>query len=118
MSGIKIITYAESREAFFVKKLKQAEKALDNLVKYGTDHVACAEKGEIVSFYQDALSALKEKQERDKGCEICNGGLPCDNGCDGFCDICDIPEVWKVIHKTGQYNYCPMCGRQLTEVDE
>ena len=53
-----------------------------------------------------------DKDER-AGCEVCNKGLPCENGCDGFCDICDIPEVWKTIHKTGQYNYCPICGKKL-----
>ena len=40
-----------------------------------------------------ALTALREQAERDKGCEICNGKLPCDNGCDGFCDICNVPSV-------------------------
>jgi hypothetical protein len=65
MIAIKVITYAESRESFFAKKLKQAERALDNVVKYGTDPDACAEKGEIVSFYQDVLSALREKAERE-----------------------------------------------------
>ena len=63
-----------------------------------------------------ALDALCEQAEREKGCEICNGNLPCDNGCDGFCDICNIPDVWKTIHKTGHYNYCPMCGKKLKEV--
>ncbi len=33
------------------------------------------------------ISALQEKAEREKGCDICKGALPCDNGCDGFCDI-------------------------------
>lgn len=59
-----------------------------------------------------AISALRAQEKEP--CEICSGNsLPCDNDCDGFCDICDIPEVWKTIHKTGQYNYCPMCGRPL-----
>ena len=60
-----------------------------------------------------ALSALREQAEHDKGCEICNGKLPCDNGCDGFCDICNVPDVYRTVHKTGHYNYCPMCGRRL-----
>ena len=63
-------------------------------------------------WYEEAIDALRAQEKEP--CEICSGnGLPCDNGCDGFCDICDIPEVWKTIHKTGQYNYCPMCGRPL-----
>ena len=69
---------------------------------------------EMCDALKMAMQALREQAER-KGCEVCNGSLPCDNGCDGFCDICDVPEVWKTIHKTGQYNYCPMCGRKLKE---
>lgn len=65
MTVIKAITYAESREAFFEKQLKRARRGLDNVVKYGTDPDACAEKGEIVSFYRDALEALREKVERE-----------------------------------------------------
>lgn len=71
MTTIKVITYPESREAFFEKQLKRAQRGLDNVVKYGTDPDACAEAGETVSFYQDALSALREQAERDKGCEYC-----------------------------------------------
>lgn len=66
--------------------------------------------------FTTSLSALREQAERDKGCEICNGKLPCDNGCDGFCDICNVPDVYRTIHKTGHYNYCPMCGKSLEEV--
>ena len=71
MTTIKVITYPESREAFFEKQLKRAQRGLDNVVKYGTDPDACAEAGETVSFYQDALSALREQAERDKGCDGC-----------------------------------------------
>ena len=63
-----------------------------------------------------AIAALQEQAERDKGCEICNGKLPCDNGCDGFCDICNVPDVYRTIHKTGHYNYCPICGRRLEAI--
>lgn len=72
-------------------------------------------KGYDIQSANLAIAALREQAARSKGCEVCNGSLPCDNGCDGFCDICDVPEVWKTIHKTGQYNYCPMCGRKLKE---
>ena len=60
---IKVITYSESREEFFNKKLKQAQRQLDNVVKYGTDPYACSEKGEIVSFYQDIIELLKAEKE-------------------------------------------------------
>jgi hypothetical protein len=64
-----------------------------------------------LAAYEDLEERMDKEQTK---CAICNGGLPCDNGCDGFCDICDIPDVWKTIHKTGQYNYCPICGKRLT----
>ena len=64
---------------------------------------------DVIAMYEDYERMAKEQTK----CAICNGGLPCDNGCDGFCDICDIPDVFKTIHKTGQYNYCPICGRAL-----
>lgn len=60
MSSIKAISYVESREAYFTERLKKERRKLDNLVKYGTDHYACAEQGEIVGFYEDALTALRE----------------------------------------------------------
>jgi len=40
--------------------------------------------------FETALIALKEKQERDKGCEYCRG--------------------WD---KRSGANYCPMCGRKF-----
>lgn len=61
MSETKAITYTECREAFFVKKLKKAERGLDNLMRYGTDPDACVKSGEEVSFYRDALAALREQ---------------------------------------------------------
>jgi hypothetical protein len=94
MSETKAITYTESREAFFVKKLKKAERGLDNLMRYGTDPDSCVKSGEEVSFYRDALAALREQAEREKGCEGCGGRssvtrrLPyqCQYCCRNYCD--------------------------------
>ena len=95
MAEIRVITYAKSREAFFEKKLKQAERALDNVVKHGTDPYACDEKGEIVAFYRDALAALREKAEREKGCEWCK-------------------ENNKVFHDGQHFHmFCSYCGKRL-----
>ena len=58
--NIQVITYAESREEFFQNRLNKARASLDNVVKYGTDPDACAEKGYIVSFYEDAITALRD----------------------------------------------------------
>ena len=92
--------------------MTDTEKAMKHFEKlqkrYTTQH-----NGKHCDLVATALFALRSQSEREKGCEVCNGDLPCDNDCDGFCDICEIPEVWKTIHKTGHYNFCPMCGREL-----
>lgn len=117
MSETKAITYTESREAFFVKKLKKAERGLDNLVKYGTDPDACAKSGEEVAFYQDALAALRAEEEREKGCGYCTGEnpLPIVENC--------YSETFIVYNRHTNKFYdgiypldwiaCPMCGRKL-----
>lgn len=110
MTVIKAITYAESREAFFEKQLKRARRGLDNVVKYGTDPDACAERGEMVAFYQDALSALREQAERDKGCEYCKqviAAVKMDFETDS------ILGENKWFSSTRRPKFCPMCGRRL-----
>jgi len=42
-----------------------------------------------------ALAALREKQEREKGCELCN------------------PDNAEYYFGGKLPNYCPMCGRKL-----
>ena len=101
MTEIRVITYAEGRESFFEKKLKQADRALDNVVKYGTDPYACDEKGEIVAFYRDALAALREKAARGKGCDYCGFIYKLD--CESYGTVSDIIDN----------KFCPMCGRRL-----
>lgn len=90
--------------------MSEIERAIEHY-EYGISHDIFSEP--VTTYARLAVEALRAQAEREKGCEICNGKLPCDNGCDGFCDICDIPDVWKTIHKTGQYNFCPICGRKL-----
>lgn len=140
VNEIKATTYVERRETFFAQKLKRAEKALDNLVKYGTDPDACAERGEVVAFYQNAIAALQEQAEREKGCEWCNPN-PYGHGeairpliSQVFNDKAQIstrisgdglhtlavpsPEdtnLAKRYSKCQIINYCPMCGRPLKE---
>ena len=69
MNEIKTVTYAESREAFFAGALRKAERQLDWAVKHNPDCYVCAEKGEAVAYYQDALAALRAEEERENGCE-------------------------------------------------
>lgn len=56
---IKIITYEQSRLAFFKAQLAKAERRLNWAVKRGLDCETCAERGEIVSFYQDIVKMLE-----------------------------------------------------------
>jgi hypothetical protein len=120
MNKIKVVTYTESREAFFNKKLKQEERGLDNLVKYGTDPDACAEQGEIVSFYRDALACLRECAERREGCEYCLQGEDLAYGQDSvqrtgriYLDGNLLTADLYTDSMAVAVCFCPMCGRKL-----
>lgn len=56
---IKIITYEQSRLAFFKAQLAKAERRLNWAVKNGLDCETCAERGETVSFYEDIVKMLE-----------------------------------------------------------
>ena len=106
MSSIKAIFYVESREAYFTERLKKERRKLDNLVKYGTDHDACAEQGEIVGFYEDAITALRSELDR-VGCEYCNSRF-------GIASH-HINEAGLQAGTKTNANFCPMCGKKLRE---
>jgi hypothetical protein len=115
--AIKKVTYAESREAFFEKELKRAERGLGYLIKYDTDHDARTEAGKEVSYYRDALAALREQAGRANGCPICQDprtfeGVGVSNKfndryhvylCGG---ISRPPEDERFV-------LCPVCGKRL-----
>jgi hypothetical protein len=46
-----------------------------------------------------AISALREQEERSKGCSACDGGFG-DN---------------TMVFYAGGYKHCPMCGRRLED---
>jgi hypothetical protein len=61
-----------------------------------------------------ALAALREKAEREKGCEYCK---PRCHNCkhdvyDGFCRYYGKHGCGNLHHEP-KYNYCPMCGKRL-----
>lgn len=56
---LKIITYEQSRLAFFKAQLAKAERQLNWAVKRGLDCETCAERGETVSFYEDIVKMLE-----------------------------------------------------------
>ena len=59
-------------------KIEQAIETLNKTLTTG----AIVGRGLAESIVM-AISALQEKAECEKGCDICKGALPCDNGC-GF----------------------------------
>ena len=65
---------------------EQAIKSLENIVEYWSCKPTEQQAAEL------AITALREKQERERGCEHCRG--------------------WD---KRCGANYCPMCGRKLGE---
>jgi hypothetical protein len=106
MSETKAITYTESREAFFVKKLKKAERGLDNLMRYGTDPDSCVKSGEEVSFYRDALAALREQAERESAKRF-------NVQADMFGEYCLVPtgysgekHIYKIVSHFRSNSYC------------
>ena len=67
--------------------IKDLEQFLDSPIGDGDLHMESVET---------ALSTLREKAERSKGC----------NWCEGFCpDVTGDPYA--------DYSFCPMCGREL-----
>ena len=74
-------------------------------------NVTCDLTREILSM---AIAALREKQEREKGCEYCNdpdteyGAISLPRTASGEVDINQVEAV--------EACFCPMCGRELTEV--
>lgn len=77
------------------------------------------DSGVVPQSYDMALSALHEKAEREKGCEFCKKF--------DFSEASAKVEKGKFAHihlvcgntrypKEEQFNFCPMCGRKLKEV--
>ena len=127
MTKLELISYEESRLAFFEQQLAGANRKLDWAIKHKS-HWDCAEKGEIVSFYQDIVKMLREQAEREKGCEYCK--FP-----SGYLAAIENAEPRILLTINGSYlqifdedypgfidnveiNYCPMCGKKLKGADE
>ena len=81
-----------------IEKIEQAIDALSDMSKHVQAEVDeagwidLALDKELITAVQIALTALREQAEREKGCEHCRGW-------DARCGA----------------NFCPMCGRKLTE---
>jgi len=76
-------------------------------------------------IYDLAISALRAKQEREKGCEYCRERKPILDGL-GQLQIDDTDStLWFISQAAADdiyedhttIHYCPMCGRKLGEND-
>ena len=56
-----------------------------------------------------AIAALREQEQREQGCEYCNG-LP-----DVQREDFTMPNASKKDYDIVKINFCPMCGRKLTK---
>ena len=88
MTKLELISYEESRLAFFEQQLAGANGKLDWAIKHNKSHWDCAEKGEIVSFYQDIVEMLREQAEREKGCVWCRDDNQVTHNGEHFCFFC------------------------------
>lgn len=94
------------------------------------DRVSPIMAGDLHNFYNEAIQALQEKAEREKGCGHCKtyGDFQADmivfeNGdekievqlCFGMLEIIHKRDDEIIYHVDTEINYCPMCGRKLVE---
>jgi hypothetical protein len=82
---------------------EEAVEILTNLqnghgVSYSEDYGLCFGH-KWMQAYEMAISALREQEERSKGCSACDGGFG-DN---------------TMVFYAGGYKHCPMCGRRLED---
>lgn len=86
------------------------EEAIERLSPYVDNECYTAEHQEACRM---AISALREQEERSKGCEFCKGAkyiygeLSASGHFDGNHDF--------VNEQYGDLPICPMCGRRLEE---
>lgn len=64
---LKEVSYEESRLEFFREELAHVKRKLEWAVAHNPNWEDCAEKGEIVSFYQDIVKMLEEGMKNDVG---------------------------------------------------
>ncbi len=79
--------------------MTEIKRAIDLLESYDFDGSPDLTEAAYMATY-----ALREKQEREKGCEFC-----LDDSCP--------PLDWQygLDHILPGYRFCPMCGRPLSE---
>ena len=107
------VSYLERSKAMTNNEAIEVLETLDFPCDKCTMDEACgkAEAGLCDGAFKIALSALREKQEREKGCEACNdtntefGVVSFPRTASGKVEIDKVEAV--------EAHFCPMCGREL-----
>ena len=89
--------------------MNETERAINDLKDFVEADIG---EGNLhMSSVGTALTALREKAEREKGCEYCT--TPACETCihDGSYEYCSC--LCRGISHYEPINFCPMCGRKL-----
>ena len=99
---LKKIMYEERMISYFRKKIAEHEEQLSRITGYSnTVEIVerCSELGEIISYYRDAVNAVKlvtlHAHWETRGAEF-------------ICDMCGNTEA-------RESRYCPKCGAKMLE---
>jgi hypothetical protein len=96
--------------------MTEIEKAIDTLkcIYPSKKEIASGEYSDVAEAIDAALEALREKADREKGCEFCTNFL--------FGIRCEVMYDWaddkKAVWETNVMHFCPMCGKKLKGADE
>ena len=88
------------------------EKAIRHFERYINDDCYTIEHRDACRM---AISALREQEERERGCEYCND---CKSICNQDEDIHISGNILRIdigcyAYSSVKINFCPMCGRRL-----
>ena len=68
-----------------------------------------------IDAYDLAIAALREQEERNKGCRFCADAKYIDGEFTAHCVVAGDGH-WYIDERSGDVMFCPMCGRRLEEV--
>jgi hypothetical protein len=93
-------------------KIEYAIRYLDDLKRCGKEEFGIA--WDMLAAVEMGAAALREKADREKGCEFCTNflfGIRCEV-------MCDWADDKKAVWETNVMHFCPMCGKKLKGADE
>jgi hypothetical protein len=98
-----------------IEETTDIERAIESL-EYFISGDCCGNQMDFVEEIEMGITALREKQERDKGCEYCTDYEDLASmkrvGCiyiDGNLLVADLYSE----SMAAEVRYCPMCGKEL-----